>query len=120
VHPVINDVETGACRHHPDLQPQRFSASKTAVVAAVEAVARRQKRWRRLKLDLSTSTLTAVAVTKLVRFRDDVTIRVEEDGDDVVVNMRSASRLGKGDFGANARRIRTFQAALAAQLGGHS
>lgn len=34
----------------------------------------------------------------------------------MVVDVRSASRLGKGDLGANAARIQTYLAALQAEL----
>jgi uncharacterized protein (DUF1499 family) len=36
--------------------------------------------------------------------------------DEVTVNVRSHSRIGKGDLGTNARRIRLFQAELAKRL----
>lgn len=116
MHPVINDVETGKTRQYPDLQPQRLRAPWSAVLDAVHAVARRQERWRIEEFDPEGGTLKAVAVTRLARFRDDVWVRAERDGEDVVVNIRSKSRLGKGDFGVNAKRIRAFQAALDAQL----
>jgi uncharacterized protein (DUF1499 family) len=52
----------------------------------------------------------AVAVTRLLRFRDDVVVEVREDatGRASIVAMRSKSRLGTSDFGANAGRIREF------------
>jgi len=60
--------------------------------------------------------IEAVATTRVLRFRDDVTIALHREGDVTVVHVRSKSRLGKGDFGANARRIRDFQQRLAARL----
>ena len=65
-----------------------------------------------------TREIRAVATTRLWRFKDDVTIRVDPEGEGSVVNIHSQSRIGKGDFGANARRIRQFQAELAARLPG--
>ena len=41
-------------------------------------------------------------------FRDDVVIRVSATGDGARVDMRSASRYGLYDFGANAARIRSL------------
>ncbi|HKI98615.1 MAG TPA: DUF1499 domain-containing protein [bacterium] len=63
--------------------------------------------------------LQAVAVTSLLRFKDDVLIEVRPrtDGGSTVA-MRSKSRVGKGDLGANAKRIRAFLAALRQRLGG--
>lgn len=117
MHPVINDVETGRTPEYPDLQPQRFSADRAAVLAAIQRVAGRQERWRVRSFDAEAGELKAVATTKWMRFRDDVTLWIEED-DGVVVRMRSRSRLGKGDFGVNAARIRRLQRQLAAELEG--
>ncbi len=60
--------------------------------------------------------IQAVATTRLCRFKDDVTVTVQPEGAGVVVNVRSHSRIGKGDLGANARRIRLFQAELAKRV----
>ena len=51
-----------------------------------------------------------------MRFKGDVTITIAAAGDETTVNVRSHSRVGKGDFGTNAHRIRTFQADLATRL----
>ena len=40
-------------------------------------------------------------------------ITIAREGEQVVVDVRSKSRIGKGDLGANARRIRAFQTELA-------
>jgi len=48
---------------------------------------------------------------------DDVTIRVRPaSGQSVSVDVLSRSRVGKGDFGANARRIAQFLEALDSTL----
>jgi hypothetical protein len=39
------------------------------------------------------------------RFRDDITIRLRWTGSQTRIDIRSASRVGRHDFGANARRI---------------
>ena len=63
------------------------------------------------------STAEAVASTRLLGFKDDVSIHVQaQAGDASLVHMRSRSRLGRGDFGTNARRIRVFQGALAERV----
>lgn len=41
-------------------------------------------------------------------FIDDVVIRIEADSQSSTIDLRSASRVGKGDLGANARRIQRF------------
>jgi uncharacterized protein (DUF1499 family) len=52
--------------------------------------------------------IEAVAETRLMRFQDDVTIRIRPSGAGTRIDIRSASRIGRHDFGANAARIRRF------------
>ena len=50
--------------------------------------------------------IEAVAETRIMRFQDDIVIRIRPSGAGTRIDMRSASRVGRHDFGANARRIR--------------
>lgn len=52
--------------------------------------------------------LDAVDRTLLLRLPDDVTVRIRPRADGARIDVRSASRIGTHDFGANAHRIRTF------------
>jgi hypothetical protein len=53
--------------------------------------------------------IEAVARTPIMGFRDDVVIRVSPQGADAArVDVRSASRFGSHDFGANASRVRAL------------
>lgn len=61
-----------------------------------------------------TGRVQAVARTAILGFKDDVVIRVRPDETGSRVDMRSASRIGRSDLGANADRIRSFLADLAA------
>ena len=54
----------------------------------------------------------ATATTKLMRFKDDISIEVRPGSSGSEVHMRSKSRLGRGDFGANAQRIEKFLSLL--------
>ena len=110
--PTINDVRTGATAEYPDIQPQRFSKPFDQVFAAALATA------REMGLEITMQSpergeIRAVATTRVFRFKDDVTIAVGRNG---VVNVRSQSRIGKGDLGTNARRIRDFQERLGRRL----
>ncbi len=49
-------------------------------------------------------------------FRDDVTIRIRPLAGQSRIDIRSVSRLGRHDFGANARRIAAFAEQLQTQL----
>ena len=123
----INDVTTGATPEYPDVQPQRFTQSPEQVFDAASAVARAEG-WELTQAaretgganghEIDRHVLQAVATTRLLRFKDDVTVTVSRDGDRTKVVVRSHSRIGKGDLGTNARRIEAFQQALAQKLGG--
>ena len=55
-------------------------------------------------------TLEATATTFWFGFVDDVVVRIRPDGSGSLVDVRSASRVGSSDLGANARRIDAFMA----------
>ena len=55
-------------------------------------------------------TVEAVATTFWFGFLDDVVVRIRADGGGSLVDIRSASRVGRSDLGANARRIDAFLA----------
>ncbi len=52
--------------------------------------------------------IDAVATTRLLRFAEDVTIRIRPRVDGSRIDIRSASRVGSHDLGANAARIQAF------------
>lgn len=52
--------------------------------------------------------IEAVARTTIMGFRDDVVVRVRPDEEGARVDVRSASRYGVHDFGANASRVRAL------------
>ena len=52
--------------------------------------------------------LEATDRTFLLRLPDDITVRIRPRADGTRIDIRSASRLGTHDFGANAARIRDF------------
>lgn len=54
--------------------------------------------------------------TLVMGFTDDVTIRIRPLAGQSRIDIRSASRLGRHDFGANAKRIAAFAEELQAQL----
>jgi uncharacterized protein (DUF1499 family) len=115
VWPLINDVSTGATPEYPDLQPQRFNLPPERVFDMALETSKAMG-WDLIETDRDRGVIEAVATTRLLRFKDDVTVTITRDGAATMVNVRSHSRAGKGDLGANARRIRSFQAELAKRL----
>lgn len=59
--------------------------------------------------------LHARYVTPIMRFVDDVELRLDEDGH--VIHIRSASRVGHSDLAANRKRVARIRAAFALQAG---
>jgi hypothetical protein len=60
--------------------------------------------------------IDAVDKSLIMGFPDDITIRIKAMPDQTRIDIRSASRFGRHDFGANARRIRRFATELQTQL----
>jgi hypothetical protein len=60
--------------------------------------------------------IEATATSKLFGFVDDVVIRIGAEGEGSRVDVRSASRVGVSDLGANAKRIRAYLEGLKESL----
>ncbi len=113
--PILNDVATGDTPAYPDIQPQRFNQPQQRIVDAAVDVMGSLKGWR--VFEHAESKVCAIRTTRLLRFKDDITLRVLPDGEGWFrVHIRSKSRVGKADFGQNARNIRELQAALSQRL----
>lgn len=90
---------------YPDLITQRYSEPAAAVfeqaLAAVDELG-----WELVAADADAGRIEATDTTFWFRFKDDVVITVEQQGSDTLVDARSVSRVGTGDVGANAIRLR--------------
>ena len=97
---------------YPDVIPLDLDVpTKIAYDAALALVTKRK--WyigdtRPPTLARRDGVIEAVARTPIMGFRDDVVIRITPVGQGTRVDMRSASRFGKHDLGANASRIRSL------------
>lgn len=72
--------------------------------------------WEVAEASLEQGRIEATATTFWFGFKDDVVIRIRASEDGSVVDMRSKSRVGLSDVGANAARIRRFMNALDERL----
>jgi len=97
---------------YPDLAPLQLPGPPDEVFKRVEAAARQMPTWEVTRSDATTHALEGVDTTPLFQFQDDFVIEVRPQDGGSIVQMRSKSRDGKGDLGANAARIRAFFAAL--------
>jgi uncharacterized protein (DUF1499 family) len=92
---------------YPDIQPLMLampvdSAFTLAVLAA------REMGWEMVDQDRRQGRIEATATTPWMGFKDDVVIRVSSASGISRVDVRSKSRVGRGDVGANAKRIRQY------------
>jgi uncharacterized protein (DUF1499 family) len=121
--PRLNGVETGRTPEYPDLQPRSYVLSPQRVGQALKKVLRDRPGWTVVGSGEGPEgvALTAVHETRFLPFKEDVTARIRRQGGRTVVSVRSRSRIGKWDFGQNARNVRELLAALDAEVyTGHS
>jgi uncharacterized protein (DUF1499 family) len=97
---------------YPDLAPLQLNVPPAEAFKRVEAAAKQMPAWEITRVDAAAYALEGTATTRLFRFQDDFVVEVRPQASGSVVQMRSKSRDGKGDVGANAARIRAFFANL--------
>lgn len=96
---------------YPDIGPIVVDRSAAAVFTVVnEAV--NQLGWtvvvNETPGESGIGRIEATDSTMIMGYTDDVVVRVKGNDTSAVVDIRSASRYGTHDFGANADRVRTF------------
>ncbi|MDE2291222.1 MAG: DUF1499 domain-containing protein [Elusimicrobia bacterium] len=100
---------------YPDLAPLTTPLpAPTVFLACMQAV--HALGWKVDGGDAAAGRIEATDATSWFGFKDDVVVRVAEKGGLTVVDVRSVSRVGVGDAGTNARRIRDFLSAVSARL----
>ncbi len=93
---------------YPDLRPIRLPLAPDAAFARARETARQMPRWEVTRVLEAQGRIEATATSRVFGFVDDVVIRVRPDPSGTRVDLRSRSRLGRGDLGANAARIRAY------------
>jgi uncharacterized protein (DUF1499 family) len=107
-------------RAYPDIKPMQVNRSSAeAFELAVESV-------RKLKMDVvreegptedgGEGTIEAVDRTLIAGFYDDIAVRVTGNDTSARIDIRSASRFGRADFGHNAERIRNLMREIVTRL----
>ena len=97
---------------YPEVEPLSVSAApKLAYDAAMAVIVRRK--WRVVvdrppQPPRRDGVIEAVARTPIMGFRDDVSVRVRPEDEGSRIDVRSASRYGRHDFGTNAARIKSL------------
>lgn len=91
----------------PDIAPIKSDLSKTDAFKRALALAEK-KGWEIVDADESTGIIEAVSSTFFFSYEDDIVIRVRAQDSGSIVDIRSHSRIGRGDRGKNAERVRDY------------
>ncbi len=105
------EFEASQREFFPDLEPLVLDTPVAETLRRAETVARGMG-WTGVKTSAGEGTVQAVAISEVFRFHDDVVVRVRQQASGSRVDVRSRSRVGQSDLGANAARIREFLAKL--------
>lgn len=96
---------------YPDVHPLDLSLPVDDAFAAALGLVE-ERGWEVLSADPEESQIEAIARSRLFGFEDELAVRVTETDSGARIDMRSRSRLGQIDRGANARRIEAYLADL--------
>lgn len=95
-------------RAYPDIQPIQTPLSQEEAFARSLETAD-SLGWTLLARDKEAGRIEAFDETTFFGFKDDVIIRITPTGTGSRIDVRSVSRVGASDLGANAARIRRFR-----------
>jgi uncharacterized protein (DUF1499 family) len=101
------DVPAMQRTHYSDIQPVSLDVSpEEAYARARRAV--RELGWEIVDESQADGRIEATDTTRFFGFKDDIVIRVRTVDGASRVDVRSKSRVGLGDAGTNAKRVRRF------------
>ncbi|NPU93129.1 MAG: DUF1499 domain-containing protein [Gammaproteobacteria bacterium] len=106
------EVAAAQASAYPDIRPLHLDLTPAEALARAEQVAQALG-WQVVATDAARGTLEATATSFWFGFVDDVVVRIRGEGERTRIDVRSVSRVGKGDVGKNAARIRAFQRQMA-------
>lgn len=99
---------------HPEaaLRDRRYRCSVQDFIEAVRTAVGNLKRWRLVSSDVDQGVVHLEHDTPLVRFTDDVHLKLMAIDGDLLVSAGSASRVGEWDFGVNRKNLREILSEL--------
>jgi uncharacterized protein (DUF1499 family) len=105
------DIAGQQHKAYPDIQPltlhvPREKAFKQAL-KTMEAMG-----WDVIDVSPEEGRIEATDTTFWFGFKDDIVVRVRDQGSGSLVDVRSVSRVGRSDVGTNAKRIRKYEQKL--------
>jgi uncharacterized protein (DUF1499 family) len=98
---------------YPDLGPLSTPRSPADAFARAKRVADELPHWLVTEANADTGRIEATVTSRLFHFVDDVVIQVTPDGAGSRIDLRSRSRVLRGDLGSNAANVRDFARAFA-------
>ena len=101
------EVATQQRAAYPELQTLNYTQSKSELVEATKQ-AIDHLGWQLVNIDTNQGIIEATDRTMWFGFKDDVIVRITDNGSKRLVDIRSKSRVGGSDLGKNAERIHGF------------
>ncbi len=108
--PLEYDVQTLAKQQqagYPDIKTHFTELSVDQALTKAKNTAE-SLGWEIVNVDAEQGLLEATETTLLWGFKDDIVVRIQANADSTAVDLRSVSRFGQSDIGANAARIEKF------------
>jgi uncharacterized protein (DUF1499 family) len=93
---------------YPDLEPIGLDLPADEALERARRVAETLG-WEVVGVDDASGRLEATSTSRLFRFVDDIVVRIRRTESGTIADVRSTSRVGQSDLGANAARIRAFR-----------
>lgn len=121
---ITNVCETSPNHAEERLRTRRFDKPlKEVAAAAVDCIGHLRtygRAWNLRSTDIPTSAAGDIALlhveVPVIIFTDDLKVTMQRENNGVIINVRSASRIGRGDFGENRRHVLQFLNALDGKL----
>lgn len=113
-----NRAETKPNHSDASLRTRTYTAAYDSFFKTVSHVTGWLPRWEVVDQNIEKGKIRATRQTRIFKFVDDVEITVKRVNENTVtIDVSSASRVGKGDFGQNARNIREFLKGMDEEVG---
>ena len=111
---TTNVAEMHRDHRFPELELRSYTLPPASLFTRVEH-AITALGWEIVDFDSGRYYLRAVVETSLLKFKDDVEVYLVPGSEGTELHIRSSSRVGKGDLGANTRHILDLLATLGRQ-----
>jgi uncharacterized protein (DUF1499 family) len=115
VHGATLDVAAAQRKAYPNVLPIESAESPATLMPLAEKAAR-DMGWEVVATDPAEGRIEATATTRYFGFKDDIVVRIRPTSAGGRIDVRSESRVGLGDAGANAQRVSSYLAKLRALI----